>query len=71
MTLQVMSDDVIAFCPPFLTVSVNESARAGHVVTDLNSTKGDNDVTYSFVSPVDENFNVNGSTVSFTSSDWI
>nr|KAG5687464.1 hypothetical protein BaRGS_030469 [Batillaria attramentaria] len=58
-TIIVLSDDVITFCPSFLTITVNESAPVGHVIADLNTTKGDNDVIYSFLSPVPTDFAIN------------
>ncbi|XP_076439780.1 protocadherin Fat 4-like [Babylonia areolata] len=49
LTVTVSDDDVITFCPPFLTVNVNESVPVGHLVVDMNSTKGDNHTTYSIL----------------------
>ena len=63
LTIQVSAGDVITFCPPFLSVNVNESAVQGHVVVDLNSTKGDANVTYSLKNAALSAFRVNATTV--------
>ena len=63
LTIQVSAGDVITFCPPFVSVNVNESDAPGHVVVDLNSTKGDANITYTLQNAAQSAFSVNASTV--------
>ena len=63
LTIQVSAGDVITFCPPFVSVNVNESDAPGHVVVDLNSTKGDANITYTLQNAAQSAFRVNASTV--------
>lgn len=54
LTVVVQTDDILAFCPAFVNVWVNESSTIGHTVTDLNTNKGDADVQYSIKSGNDD-----------------
>ena len=63
LMIEVSAGDVITFCPPFLSVHVNESDAPSHVVVDLNSTKGDADITYSLKDSAQSPFRVDASTV--------
>ncbi|XP_059173755.1 protocadherin Fat 4-like isoform X2 [Physella acuta] len=55
LTVVVRTDDILAFCPAFVNVWINESSPINYTVIDLNTNKGDIDLQYTITSDNDTN----------------